>query len=167
MARHSRSRSLAMDLCHEGAVVLKMSKTISRSDRGAAAIEFAIVVILFLTLIFGIIDGARMVWSYNTLSSAVKMGARFASISGSTSSDAPGPRSSAETIELIKEEIQASAPGLLLTSDGMDVSWEPAGNNQAGSLVKVSATYRFVPITPFMGFASVQMHSHSEMIVLR
>jgi Flp pilus assembly protein TadG len=54
-------------------------RRICRED-GAAAIEFALVLPLLLILVFGIIDFGRLLFTANTLTSAVREGARFASV---------------------------------------------------------------------------------------
>jgi Flp pilus assembly protein TadG len=51
-----------------------------RSASGAGAAEFAIVLPLFLVLLFGIIDGARFVWEYNKAEKATQVGARVAAV---------------------------------------------------------------------------------------
>jgi len=51
-----------------------------RDDRGAAVIEFALVVPLLLLLLFGIIDMSRAFYTLNNLASAVREGARQAAV---------------------------------------------------------------------------------------
>ncbi|MFN6936472.1 MAG: TadE/TadG family type IV pilus assembly protein [Tsuneonella sp.] len=51
---------------------------ILRSERGASAAEFALVLPAALLLFFGIIDGGRYLWSVNRLEKAVQMGTRTA-----------------------------------------------------------------------------------------
>lgn len=51
-----------------------------RSESGAGAAEFAIVLPLVVILLFGIIDGARFVWEYNKAEKATQVGARVAAV---------------------------------------------------------------------------------------
>lgn len=51
-----------------------------RSTSGAGAAEFAVVLPLFVVLLFGIIDGARFVWEYNKAEKATQVGARVAAV---------------------------------------------------------------------------------------
>ena len=51
---------------------------LSRSQRGTALVEFALVGIVFLTLVFGIIDFARLLQSWVTVQYAAREGARYA-----------------------------------------------------------------------------------------
>jgi hypothetical protein len=52
-----------------------------RSDRGASAVEFAMVLPLLLLLIFGIIDVGRYMWALNQAEKATQMGVRYAVVS--------------------------------------------------------------------------------------
>jgi Flp pilus assembly protein TadG len=52
-----------------------------RDEAGSTAVEFALVSIVFLTLMFGIIDAARFAWEFNSAKAAARAGARFAAVS--------------------------------------------------------------------------------------
>lgn len=58
----------------------------TRDENGATAVEFAMISVLFLTFIFGIIETARLVWTWNTLQYAMGQTVRYAL----TNADAPG-----------------------------------------------------------------------------
>lgn len=55
-----------------------------RRRRGAAAVEFAIVLPLFILMIVGILEFGRMIMVQNVLTNAAREGARLACIDGST-----------------------------------------------------------------------------------
>ncbi|QIX27819.1 pilus assembly protein [Nocardioides sp. JQ2195] len=48
----------------------------SRDERGAAAVEFALISIILLTLLIGIIQASIFFWSYQTGANAAREGAR-------------------------------------------------------------------------------------------
>jgi hypothetical protein len=50
----------------------------SHRQRGAAAVEFAIVCLLFFTILFGILEFGRMLYVYNTMQEVTRRGARAA-----------------------------------------------------------------------------------------
>lgn len=52
--------------------------------RGQALAEFALVLPIFLGLLFGIIDLGRVIWAYDAAANAAREGARFASVRGSS-----------------------------------------------------------------------------------
>lgn len=47
-----------------------------RRQAGATAVEFAFVLIIFLTFFLGILDFARMLWTWNAATEATRWGAR-------------------------------------------------------------------------------------------
>ena len=49
-----------------------------RDSRAASAVEFALVLPLFLILLLGMIDTGRFMWEYNQAEKATQMGARYA-----------------------------------------------------------------------------------------
>jgi len=49
-----------------------------RNERAASAAEFALVLPLFLILLFAIIDGGRFLWEFNQAEKATEMGVRYA-----------------------------------------------------------------------------------------
>jgi Flp pilus assembly protein TadG len=56
----------------------KILRQIWCSDDGAGAAEFALVLPLFLILLFGVIDGGRFLWQCNLAEKATQVGARAA-----------------------------------------------------------------------------------------
>jgi Flp pilus assembly protein TadG len=50
----------------------------STKQRGATTVEFALVLIIFLTFFFGLLDFARMLWTWNAATEATRWGARTA-----------------------------------------------------------------------------------------
>ena len=49
-----------------------------RNQRGATVVEFALVLIIFLTFLLGILDFSRMLWTWNAANEATRWGARIA-----------------------------------------------------------------------------------------
>jgi Flp pilus assembly protein TadG len=47
-------------------------------ERGATLVEFALVATVFLTVMFGVIEFGRCLWTHNALSDAARRGARYA-----------------------------------------------------------------------------------------
>ena len=51
-----------------------------RAPRGAAIVEFALVVVVLVILVFGLLDLGRALWTWNSAVDAVRRGARTAAI---------------------------------------------------------------------------------------
>jgi hypothetical protein len=60
-------------------------------QRGQALVEFALIIPLFLLMLFGMIDLGRVIWANDDLAHAAREGARFASVTGVWSAVNPGP----------------------------------------------------------------------------
>jgi Flp pilus assembly protein TadG len=56
------------------------SKYFDNNERGAALMEFAIVATVFLTMLFGIVEFGRFLFTHNTLTDSARRGARYATI---------------------------------------------------------------------------------------
>jgi Flp pilus assembly protein TadG len=51
-------------------------------SRGQNLVEFALVIPLFLLMLFGMIDIGRVIWANDALANAAREGARYASVNG-------------------------------------------------------------------------------------
>ncbi len=109
-----------------------------RSEKGQAAVEFALVLPILLMLIFGLIDFGRILYTKNALTSLSQEAARHASIYYGSEDDA-----------VLKNYVISNA-GTLDTSaiTGNVITFDPTRNS--GSDVEVSLTYRLYYITPLV-----------------
>jgi len=132
----------------------RIRRIASRHRRGAAMVEFAVVVPVFLLLVFGMIEYGRMVMVQQILTNAAREGARVgvldgstqtkvntavsnyltaAGISNSTTTVSPNPPSSAA----------ATAPVTVTVSVNFnDVSWLPSPFYLGGKTISYSAPMR-------------------------
>ena len=78
--RASSGRSLAMRVLHAS------RKFLVRDQRGTAMVEFAIVAaVIFIPMVFGIIEFGRLVWAKNMITAAAREGVRYSIVHGSES----------------------------------------------------------------------------------
>jgi Flp pilus assembly protein TadG len=105
--------------------------------RGQAMVEFAIVGSIFFMLIFGVIEGGRLLFTYHQINHAAREGARFAVANGSANGNA--------TDAQILSYIQGRTTGILLTSNNLTVSKLDGGNGPR-QRVEVTIDYDFDPI---------------------
>lgn len=66
-------------------------KKLPGSDRGQATIEFALVAILLLVMVFSIVETIFFISTYNVLADSAKEGVRYAIVHGVNNSQASGP----------------------------------------------------------------------------
>lgn len=118
-----------------------------RASRGIATVEFAICTPLLFFLMFATAEFGRVLYQYNTLTKAVRDGARYAAVNaaidaGSTRVVNITPAVRSETSNLVVTSNIAGTgtpvlPGLTVAN----VAVENAGNG----FVRVTATYNFQP----------------------
>ena len=135
------------------------------SRRGVAMIEFIFVGIPTIFVLVSSFEMARGMWIYHTMAYAVKEGARYASVHGSTCSQ--GTNSCGVAIKDIAGLIRTRGIGLdaakltlTFTDDAgnattclvsaptgsclsNNTTWPPAGENDPGLNLTVSGTYPF------------------------
>ena len=58
-----------------------------RTQRGAAMVEFALVASLFFTVLIGVMDMGRLLWTWNAAAEATRLGARMAVVCDINDSD--------------------------------------------------------------------------------
>jgi len=113
-------------------------------QRGSTAVEFALVLPIFVGVLFGAIDGARLVVSQCMLNYAVVAGARLASVSSTAATSNP--------LQTVKTAVIAAAPLLnLSTSDvhyqiGTGAADTGFGTLAPGNLIRVYASYTYKPL---------------------
>lgn len=109
----------------------------SADDRGAAAVEFAILLPLLLLIVFGIVDFGYALYSQHTLTQAAREGARLEALG----------RDAADVDARTREAANGVAPERLSVS----VPEECPGGEDAKVLVEYSYEY----LTPVGGIASL------------
>jgi Flp pilus assembly protein TadG len=103
-------------------------------------VEFALVMLMFLMIVFGIMDFSRLLYTWNTANEVAREGARYAVVCADPSSNTR-----------VLAKMQALMPDI--TAANIAVVWEPAGCSAATcEAVTVSLTgVRFKWISPLPG----------------
>ncbi len=123
--------------------------------RGNTMIEAAITMVLFFTLLFGIVGWRRAVWAYVWTSHSAREATRWASVRGSKSS---GATSNSAVTTFVKNQ----TAGLDPTSVTVNATW-PDGNEDPGSRVTVSVQYSVTALVPFV--PAITVSSSSTMVI--
>jgi len=88
---------------------------VARTQRGALTVEFALTVVLFLTLIFVIMEVSRLMYLWNTVQEVARQAARAASVSDF---------SSAAAMDRVRQQaIFRDSPGKLALGGDIDDSY--------------------------------------------
>ena len=115
-------------------------------DRGAAAVEFALLLPMLLLLLFGIIDFGRALNAQITLTQAAREGARIASVA---------PNGVPNTLATVTNGTVAAATplsGVTLTPAPTICPLNALGT---GADAKVTVSYKFTFLTPVAAISSL------------
>lgn len=119
--------------------ILRFRRAMPSIQKGATAVEFALVALFFLTLLIGIMEFGRWLFTLNAASEATRWGARLAVVCDMNDAD-------------IKARMRAISRGL--TDAQISISYAPAACDTSACLVTVTLSgVTFTPLIPFMGVA--------------
>lgn len=110
-----------------------------RKHRGATTVEFALISVIFITLIMAIVEFGRWMSTMELASEATRLGARMAVVCDINDAT-------------IKQRVQSHLPMLGLTTSQISVTYVPSGcNKNSCQSVTVSITgATFTPHIPFL-----------------
>jgi Flp pilus assembly protein TadG len=135
-------------------------------NRGVAAVEFALVCIVFFTVLLSIIDWSYLLWVNLTMQHAVREGARLA-VTGRVDVD-PNPdpskrtRYNAAIAQMADQsmglwsEVSPSVSVKTINSAGVAVALPASNLGSGGDIIVISVDCYVTPLTPFIAafFAS-------------
>ena len=121
--------------------------------RGVVAVEFALVIPVFLLMTYGFMELGRALFIQNSLGHAVYEAQRYAIVHGASSSS-PADE---DAIAAVILEKAGMLDGDLLT---VDVTYSP--DNEPGSVVTIQATYAFDYMTGLIPLQAFDMVSTSS-----
>jgi Flp pilus assembly protein TadG len=132
----------------------------SRSrEKGSAALEGALCLLLFLMLIFSFMDFGRMLFAYNQMAYAARVGTRYAAVHGAKSG-------STATGDDVQSVIRAGIVGLDPTAVTVTTTWTPDKN--PGSTANVRVQYPFDPMPPYLiSLGSFNVQSVSQVVIIQ
>lgn len=123
-----------------------MFRWLKHRERAQSMVEFALMIPIFLILVFGVIDFGMGLRAYITVAQATRESARYASIGNpGTTSGAYVLCNSGSTIAVVQRAC-TTMDGLTSAEASVKVNY-PNGNSP-GNSVTVSARYNYRYITP-------------------
>jgi Flp pilus assembly protein TadG len=129
---------------------------IRRTSAGQALVEFTLVAPVLFLMLFGVIEGGRLVWTNHEVVNGTREGARLAMVSGS---QATNPATEGDIANLI---INRTA-GLNLG----DLTVQVTGlGGEPGTKAVVTATYQYRPIVGMVfGVGTIELNARSEVTI--
>ena len=133
-----------------------MRPELKTQQSGATAVEFALVLLIFLTFLLGILDFSRMLFTWNAATEATRAGARYAVVCDNNTFSNPG---------MVLEKMQAILPQI----QAINLQWTPAACTPANcvgvTLTITNLDYQWIsPIAGLAGLAPIPMPSFSTFL---
>jgi Flp pilus assembly protein TadG len=147
-------------------------KQFLRGERGTTLVEAALSATLLIGIIFGVIAGGYMLYTYHFLSYAARSGARYAMVRGSACSGVGMPDCPNVTSDQVQTYVRGLRQlGINPSQLTVTTTW-PNGTktdigNEPRNPVNVTVSYPFlffVPV-PFIKSQTVTMQSTSQMVI--
>lgn len=155
-----------------------MSRRVKRpaGKSGSAIVEFLLSAIVLLSFMFGIIDFARLFYTYEFVAYTARQGARYASVRGSACSSwtSACPATAADILAYVQGLAIGIDPANLTMNTTAGSVWPAtspsaagcsAGVNNPGCEVRVSLSYNYQQILPFLLGGTIPLQSSSEMLI--
>jgi Flp pilus assembly protein TadG len=136
---------------------IKLRRDLIRNPDGAAAVEFSLVITVFLLATFGIIELGRYTMLRQALTETVHDGTRYAVVHGSKSSS---PATASSLTSLVQDGSSVLTP----SSINVTVTFWP--NNAPGSTVTIVATYPWSSVVPLLKLSSATITATSVATIL-
>jgi len=139
-------------------------------ERGSNLVEYGVVLVLMLTMIFGLIDFGRALYAYHFVSGAAREGTRYAMVRGNAcNSSLPGCPAGPSDIQAYLANVPSGIDPAQLS---VTATWNPNNSpacqgapNAPGCVVEVQVNYNFNFMLPFLPKNTVAMQSSSQMII--
>jgi Flp pilus assembly protein TadG len=135
-------------------------RSADRNQKGASAVEFAIIAPVFISLLFAVVEFGLIIYTKGMLANATREGARYGVVFGT-------PK---RTVAEIKTVVQNFLNQVNLTSTAAVSVTYPDGNNNSGSRLRVDVNYTYhyfvLPsnITKFIGkMSDLNLTASAEM----
>jgi Flp pilus assembly protein TadG len=150
-------------------------------EEGNNLIEYALVFMFFMSMVLGIVDFSRALYTYHFLSNVAREATRYASVRGSTCNDdsscsaatpdtgpaAPGNTVIQDYVKTIAPPgVNRNPPDLTTTPSWPGTGTACAVRNSPGCPVEVTVSYQFNFVVPFIRSTPLTLSSSSEMIIV-
>lgn len=141
-------------------------------ERGSTMVETMLVMLLSLSVILGIVEFGRAIFTYHAVSNAARLATRYAIVHGANCI----PNGCTATQNSIQTFVRDATPGVVRnrlnvltptwngTALNPNQSCGPGANENRGCTVIITVQYPFRFVVPFIG-PNFTMSSTSEMVI--
>jgi Flp pilus assembly protein TadG len=144
-----------------------------KGEDGNNLIEYALVFVFFMSMVLGIVDFSRALYTYHFLSNVAREATRWAAVRGSTcftdgSCTAEALQGDIQTYvkSITPPGVNPNPPDLTTTASWPGTGTACAVRNSPGCPVEVTVSYQFNFVVPFIHSTPLTLSSSSEMIIV-
>ena len=132
---------------------MKQSKRFKSNEQGATLVEYSIALLVFLTVMFAVIEFGRALWVHNALADAARRGARYAVVNSAD-------EAKVKNMVVYGDEDGGDTPVVPnLTTDNVTVTYSDLAVNNGKVSVSIDA-YQFQFVIPIVG-TTITMPSYT------
>lgn len=133
-------------------MIRKLKNTYLSEQKGTTAVEFALVSLVFLTIVFAIMESGRLFWALNAIEYAVDSGARYVLVNADASDDE------------VENVVRNALNGIPSSDDNPVITIQNITRNNIDFIV-VTANYTFQSIMPFLpaGWRNLPLAAQSRL----
>jgi len=140
-------------------------------EDGNGLVEYALVFMFLISMLLGIVDFGRALYSYHFLSNAAREATRWAAVRGNTCTNDGSCTAPASTADIQTYVTNITPPGVDSSKVTTTPSWPGSGAlcsvvNNPGCPVEVQVSYNFTFVVPFIRTTPLTLSSSSEMIIV-
>lgn len=136
-----------------------LDRSFASDERGAVAVEFAMIGALLFTLVLGLLDLARLGFTVHQLDRAASDTARFAAVR-SSESDQP------TSVAALEEHVRELTRNLAGPPPRLTVQFLPHGSFTPGNRVEVELVYRYAFILGVFSLPDLELNRRTAMPIL-
>ena len=138
-------------------VAAPRSRLANKFHRGSTLVEFAATCLVFLTLMFSIIDFSIALYTYDFVGYAAQEAVRYAIVRGAKSGQ---PATATDVTNYVKSFVLGTLNTKVLT---VNTTWAP--DNNPGSVVSVVVSYSYAPLTRFIPATTIPLTRTAAMVI--
>jgi Flp pilus assembly protein TadG len=138
----------------------------NRREQGSSLVEFGIVAVLLVMVLFGVVEICRMLLVYNDVAHAARAGVRYAIVHGSDN-----PASTTDIQTLVKNFLSSAPMDTASAGLTIDVTYpdtDSVGNpncKNPGCRVQVTVAYPYDPFLSYFPMTGTSLHSTSKGVI--
>jgi len=143
-----------------------------KGEAGSNLIEYALIFMVLMSLLLGIVDFSRALYTYHFLSNAAREATRWAAVRGATCANDGSCTAAASPSDIQTYVTNITPPGVNSAQLTTTPSWPGTGatclggGNNPGCTVEVQVSYSFTFVVPFIRSTPLTLSSSSEMTIV-